>query len=46
MAFSFKFPKVGGSGDTGAPMTVSADVDAGQGACAVHSWRGSRSSSR
>jgi twitching motility protein PilJ len=26
MAFSFKFPKVGGSGDTGAPMTVSADV--------------------
>ena len=26
MAFSFKFPKIGGSGDTGAPMTVSADV--------------------
>ena len=26
MAFSFKFLKVGGSGDTGAPMTVSADV--------------------
>ena len=26
MAFSFKFPKVGGSDNTGAPMTVSADM--------------------
>ncbi len=26
MAFSFKLPKIGGSGDAGAPMTVSADM--------------------